>query len=105
MNKNLEIALYYYKGWETGNKDLLKISPELKHTGSGAEYNSAEEFLNACWQYAGAAMQNKQFVSEGNKICISYEMVSGSGPKMYICEWLTIEDEMIKEIRVYFGNK
>lgn len=52
-NDNLQISQQYYKGWETSNKELLNISPELKFFSPDGNFGSAKEFLDQCWQFSG----------------------------------------------------
>ncbi len=101
---NLNTALNYYKGWETGNRDLLKVSADLKLISPDDTFNSAEEFFEKCWQSNGVPLLNKKFVSEGNTVCVRYEIKMPDGSMKPFCEWLTIEQCLIKEIQVYYDR-
>ncbi len=103
-NKNLNTAIKYYEAWETGNRDLLKVSPDLKLVSPDDTFNSAEEFFEKCWQASGVPLLNKQFVSEGNTVCVRYEIKMPDGSLKPFCEWLVFEDGMIKEIQVYYDR-
>lgn len=99
---NLEIARQYYEGWETSNRALLKISPELKFRSPDDRFNSAQDFLDKCWQYSGAKFHNKIFLSGGSSVCVKYDFpIPGSTAKT-IVEWLTIEEGVITEIQVFY---
>lgn len=104
-NSNLSAALNYYKAWETGNKDLLKVSPGLKLVSPDDTFTSAEEFFEKCWQSQGVPLLNKQFVSEGNVVCVRYQIKMPDGSIKPFCEWLTFERGLIKEIHVYYDRK
>jgi len=99
---NLDTAKKYYEGWETANKDLLRISPGLKFTSPDLEISGAEEFFENCWQYSGVPFQNKQFIAQGDAVCIKYEMTIPGGKCKHFCEWLTFEGGIITAIRVFY---
>ena len=101
---NLEKARKYYDGWETGNKDLLKISPDLKLISPDGTFNSSDEFFEKCWQYNGVILLNKQFVSNVDTVCVRYEIKSANGDRKPFCEWLTFENGIIKEIQVFYDR-
>ena len=104
-NKNLEIAIEYYKGWETGNKNLLKLSSELKFSSPDDSFNSSHEYLEKCWQYSGVPLLNKEFVSDGDTVCVRYKIQMPDGSMKPFCEWLTFINGEIAEIQVYYDRK
>ena len=101
-NENLKIAKDYYKGWETSNKALLKISPELKFSSPDGNFHTAQEFLDLCWQFSGIPMHNKVFLSGGDNVCMKYDFTLPDGTVKSMVEWLTIKDGIITEIQVFY---
>lgn len=101
-NENLETAKQYYEGWETSNKELLKLSPALKFTSPDDSFSSADEFLNACWKHSGMEFQNKIFLSDGDNVCVKYEIAVPGGNLKHFVEWLIFERGMISEIHVFY---
>lgn len=99
---NLDTAKKYYEGWETGSKDLLKISPGLSFTSPDLELTGSDRFFEKCWQYSGVPLQNKQFIAQGDTVCIKYEMKMPDGTGKHFCEWLTFRGGIISEIRVFY---
>ena len=104
MNDNLITAKQYYTGWETSDKSLLKLSPDMKFSSPEGNYESSEEFLNSCWQYSGMKMNNKVFLTGGNNVCVKYEFIMPEGTVKPCVEWLTFENGLIKEIMVFYNK-
>ncbi len=101
---NLETAKKYYEGWETSNKDLLSVSPELKFISPDGNFSTAKEFLDGCWQYSGVKFQNKIFLSGVDNVCVKYDFPVPDGSTKPMVEWLTFKDGVIAEIRVFYDN-
>jgi hypothetical protein len=101
-NDNIDTARKYYEGWETSNKELLKISPELKFYSPDGNFSSAKEFLDLCWQFSGIKQHNKIFLSGGNNVCVKYDFPLPDGSAKPIVEWLTFNDGIISEIQVFY---
>lgn len=99
---NLKTALRYYEGWETSDKELLNLHPDLKFKSPDAEYHSSEDFLKDCWQYSGIQMNNKIFLADGDNVCVKYDFKMPDGSIMPCVEWLTIKEGMISEILVFY---
>lgn len=102
QNDILKIVKQYYEGWETANKELLKVSPELKFRSPDGNFSSAKEFLDHCWQYSGVKFQNKIFLSGGNNVCVKYGFPMPDGTAKPIIEWLTVKEGLITEIEVFY---
>jgi hypothetical protein len=101
-NDNLNTARKYYEGWETGNKELLNISPGLKFSSPDGNFLTAKEFLDLCWQFSGIKQNNKIFLSGGNYVCVKYDYPLPDGTAKPIVEWLTFNDGIISEIQVFY---
>ncbi|HJY63779.1 MAG TPA: hypothetical protein VJ455_06465 [Ignavibacteria bacterium] len=103
--QNLKIAKDYYEGWETKDVSKLKLFSGLKFTSPDSMFNFADDFLKACWHLAGVKLENKQFISDGNIVCVKYEINSAENGSRHYSEWLTIEGGEIREIEVFYGSK
>ena len=99
---NLETAKKYYEGWETSNKELLNVPPELKFTSPDGSFPGAKEFLDQCWQFSGVKFQNKIFLSGGDYVSVKYDFPMPDGTFKPIVEWLTINEGLITEIQVFY---
>lgn len=104
MLNYLKIAEEYYTGWETSDKSLLKLSPDMKFSSPDGNFSSSEEFLNTCWQYSGMKMNNKVFLTGGNNVCVKYEFTLPNGAVKPCVEWLTFENGLINEIMVFYNK-
>lgn len=98
----LETAKKYYEGWETSNKELLRVSTDLMFFSPDGNFTSAEEFLRECWQFSGIKFQNKIFLSGGNNVCVKYDFPMPDGSLKPIVEWLTFNNGIISEIQVFY---
>jgi hypothetical protein len=105
MSTPVEIAKDYYEGWETKDRSKLKLYSGLEFRSPDADFHFAEDFLAACWQFAGVKMENKKFISQGNTVCVKYEITSASGTKKPYAEWLTIDEGEIKSIEVFYDGR
>jgi len=101
---NLETAKKYYEAWETSDKRLLKLSPDLKFRSPDASFSNANDFLNECWQFSGVKFQNKIFLSGGNNVCVKYDFPMPGGIIKPMVEWLTIQEGLITEIEVFYDK-
>lgn len=101
---NLETAKKYYEGWENSNKELLRVSPELKFISPDGNFGSAKEFLDQCWQFSGVKFQNKTFLSGGENVCVKYDFPMPDGTAKPIVEWLTFKNGVITEIQVFYDK-
>ncbi|HMQ78253.1 MAG TPA: hypothetical protein PKE39_05625 [Ignavibacteria bacterium] len=101
---NLETAKKYYEGWETSNKELLNVSPELKFTSPDGSFPGAKEFLDQCWQFSGVKFQNKIFLSGGDNVCVKYDFPMPDGTAKAMIEWLIFKDGKITNIEVFYNN-
>lgn len=101
-NENLKIAKKYYDGWETSNKELLNVSPDLKFYSPDGNFSNAKEFLDQCWQFSGINFQNKIFLTGGENVCVKYDFPMPDGTTKPIIEWLTIKNLVITEIQVFY---
>lgn len=104
MNNNLTIAEQYYRGWESSDKSLLNLSPDLKFTSPDSNYSNSEDFITACWQYSGIKMNNKIFLSGGDHVCVKYDFSMPDGSVKPCVEWLTFKKGMISEILVFYNK-
>lgn len=104
MNSNLETARNYYLGWETSDRSLLKLSPDLTFSSPDDKFSGAEEYLNACWKYSGMKFHNKILLAEGDNVCIKYEINMPDGKMKPFVEWLTFSKGVIKEIMVFYDK-
>ncbi|MEO8514022.1 MAG: hypothetical protein ABI543_10710 [Ignavibacteria bacterium] len=100
--ENLETAGKYYEGWETSNKELLKLSPELKFFSPDGNFSTAKEFLDLCWQFSGTPMNNKVFLSGKENVCVKYDFPLPDGGTKPIVEWLSFSNGLISEIQVFY---
>jgi hypothetical protein len=103
-SNNLKAALEYYKGWETGNRELVKIHRDFRLVSPDDTINGADEFFEKCWQYSGIGLLNKQFVSEGDTVCVKYEIQMPGGKLKPFCEWVNFEDGLIKNVHVFYDR-
>lgn len=101
---NLETVKKYYEGWETSNKELLNVSADLKFISPDGNFNSAKEFLDQCWQFSGVKFQNKIFLSGGDFVAVKYGFPMPDGTTKPMVEWLTIRNNVITEIRVFYDK-
>lgn len=102
MSTPLEIAKDYYEGWETRDRSKLKLFSGLEFRSPDAVFHFAEDFLTACWQFAGVKMENKKFITQGNTVCVRYEISSPDGTKKPYVEWMTVDGGEIKSIEVFY---
>ena len=102
MSTPLEIAKDYYEGWETKDGSKSKLYSGLEFRSPDADFRFAEDFLRACWQFAGVKMENKKYITQGNTVCVRYEITSPNGTKKPYVEWITIDDGEIKSIEVFY---
>ena len=103
-NKKIQIVKDYFKGWETGKKELLKLSPDLKFTSPDDCFTSSAGFLDKCWQYRGLKYDKMDFVTGENIVCVRYS-INSDGKQFENCEWITVEKGEINEIIVFYGSK
>lgn len=101
--ENIKIAEQYYEGWETKDQSKLKLFRGVIFKSPESRYNFADEFLKACWHLAGAKLENKKFLAEGNVVAVKYEINSPDTKRTYT-EWLTIDSGEIREIEVFYGS-
>ncbi|HAX48173.1 MAG TPA: hypothetical protein PK605_03810 [Ignavibacteria bacterium] len=101
---NLKIAQQYYEGWETSNKELLNVSPELKFTSPDGNFSGAKDFFDQCWQFSGVKFQNKIFLSGGENVCVKYNFPLPDGTAKPMVEWLTVKEGTITEIQVFYDK-
>ena len=101
MKSPVEIVRMYLEGWETKDRSKLRLSEHFRHTSAEAVYNNASDFLSECWQFSGTELHNIEFASEGNIVCVRYEIKISDGEIMKFCEWITVEDEKITSVDVY----
>lgn len=103
-NKNIQIVKDYFKGWETGNKELLKLSPNLIFTSPDINFSSSKDFLDECWKYHGLGYEDMRFISEGNIVCVRYS-INSDGKQFVNSEWITLDNGVITGINVFYGSK
>jgi hypothetical protein len=105
MNKNIRIVEDYFRGWETSDRALIKLSDNLKHSSPDGIYNSCEAFINDCWKYAGISNQNElQVINSGDYVCARYNTQTPDGKTIRVCEWFKIENGLITEIEVFYDR-
>jgi hypothetical protein len=104
MMSNLETVKLYYEAWKESNPDKLRLAASIKHTSPMGRYDSRDDFLNACWGKSGKfETKNESFISQGNAVAARYEILN-DGKSSPVCEWFTIENGEITDIKVYFGS-
>lgn len=103
--RNLDIALEYYKGWETGDKELIRIHKNFLLVSPDDTINGADELFEKCWQFSGIELLNKQFVSDGDTVCVKYEIKMPDGKLKPFCEWVTFENGLIKIVHVFYDRQ
>jgi hypothetical protein len=45
-----------------------------------------------------------RFIAEGNNVCVRYK-VNSDGKQFENSEWITLDNGLITEINVFYGNK
>jgi hypothetical protein len=103
-NKNIETVKEYFEGWATGKRELLSLALNLKFTSPDDNFNSSGDFLAKCWAYHGLPYEDMKFVAAGNVVCVRYK-VNSDGKQFENCEWITLNNGVIREINVFYGNK
>ena len=92
----------YYQAWIQNNKDLAEsyLYKSLHFKSPNDEFHSAQEFLNACWQYSNTFTEFNivQEVYSENDAYIVYKM-----GEMHIGELIKTKNNKITEIYVTFN--
>jgi ketosteroid isomerase-like protein len=103
-NKNIETVKRYFEGWATGMQELLSLAPNLRFTSPDDNFSSSADFLARCWKYHGMKYDDMRFIAEGNNVCVRYK-VNSDGKQFENSEWITLDNGLITEINVFYGNK
>ncbi len=101
MKSPVEIVKMYLEGWEMKDKSMIRLSEHFRHTSSEAVYNNSADFLSECWKFSGIEMHNKEFIAEGNKVCVRYDIKTPEGKTLSLCEWVTVDLDKITSVDVY----
>jgi len=97
---NKDIVRDYYDAWASEDKSKLHLHPELKHESKDTNFKSRAEFLDACWGKVPATHHKLlRIIEEGNQVCVLFKF---SDADNYVSEWFTVEDGLIREIRVVY---
>ncbi len=102
MENNIDKAMQYFEAWRKMDRSNLKLHQDMHHISPDNHFKSAEEFLTACWgKFNTFEMYIKDTFESENKALIIYAFEDKVGAKL-ICERFTFENDLIKEIRVWY---
>lgn len=101
---NVQIAHAWFEGWNTHNYDLLRLTPDFKHTSPLGTIEGRETYLETVIPMARKSnngIKVKETVDGGDVVVVKYESQTPSGP-MEACDWIYIRDGMIHEIVAFY---
>ena len=98
----LQVVKNYYKGLETGTRELMQLHPDIMYINRNNKCMSSEDFFVTSWYLCGKKYRNRQIIISDNVACVKYELKMPNGTASY-CEWFTLEDGMIAIIEVFHG--
>ena len=94
--------------WETGNIEELPIVDDFCHTSPFGTIESKQRYLEIVGKnkadFLGNTLTVINQIAQGNKVCVQFEQKnSNTGLEMVVCEWYTLEGNLIKEIRSFYN--
>jgi hypothetical protein len=107
MNSNIETAKSVYEAYEKKDRAAIEklIAEKFCFTSPVDNCLSRKTYLERCWKNSEKV---KQFtfihvLSESNKVFVTYEAENLDGSGFQNTEILTLQDEQVIDIKVYFG--
>ena len=98
-----QIVMEWLEGWKEEDRKKLIIADDLHHISPDSHFENADTFMDACWGKLGPFdYELKKIISEGDTVAVWYEFIGSDGARKPICEWFTIKDGLVKEIRVFY---
>ncbi|WP_353777713.1 nuclear transport factor 2 family protein [Winogradskyella sp. 3972H.M.0a.05] len=94
--------------WSNGNIEDLPITEDFSHTSPFGTITPKSKYMDIVLKNREDFLDNtltviKQ-IEEGNNVCVQFEQKNANtGLEMSVCEWYSIEGNLIKEIRSYYN--
>lgn len=101
----IDIIRDYYAGYLRCDFDNLAISPDITHTSPLGIVQGKDQYMQSCTAFAAQTerIDIVRWAENGNTVCVETEIHSKSGgPAFPTCEWYTVENGLITDVRVYF---
>lgn len=108
MTNAQAIALAYLDAVSTKDLDACGklLAPDVQFKGPASAYTGAADILAAFRRLSSIHVRNevvRTFV-DGDEVCVIYDFVTDTMGSMPTIEWLTIRDNRIASIRLYYDQ-
>jgi ketosteroid isomerase-like protein len=109
MTRNSEaIALAYLDAVSTKELDRLDtlVAPHVRFVGPAMTMTGRDDLVAALRRISAIHVRNeiKRVFSDGNEVCVIYDLVTDTIGVVPTIEWLKIEDGRIQSINLYYDQ-
>ena len=82
------------------------LAPDITFSGPASNYRGSAEILTAFRRLSSIHVRNDivRVFAEGNEVCVIYDFVTDTMGSMPTIEWLTIENDRIASIKLYYDQ-
>jgi ketosteroid isomerase-like protein len=104
----LEVARDCYRAWQTADRELVErlLADEFAFHSPPDPSLDRAGYFERCWPHAGAtrSFDFKRLQDIGNgEVLVTYEATTTDGRRLRNTEVLTIPEDRITRVEVYFG--
>lgn len=104
-----ELAIILYRAFQNQERNVLEdlFSPDFTFSSPDDKDLNKKQFFEICYPFS-EKVENFEFLKvmeSGNNVFVSYRCSSKDLPDFENTEYLTIEKEKIKSMRVFYGDK
>jgi ketosteroid isomerase-like protein len=109
MNKDpQQIALAYLDAVGTHQLDRLTelMAPNVRFVGPVMSFDSRDKVIDALRTISAVHVRNdvKRVFTDGNEVCVIYDLVTDAFGSLPSIEWLKIADGRIASINLYYDQ-
>jgi ketosteroid isomerase-like protein len=108
VSDRLQIARDMFRAWTTADRDLVErlVADDFRFHSPPDPVLDRARYFERCWPHAGGTesfdFKRLMEIGEG-EVLVTYEATTTDGRRLRNTEVLTIPDDRITEVEVYFG--